>query len=222
MASRRDTLPRAPGPPHSVPGPWHSEPLPPSSTEASTPACPAARTASLSASQAWLALLSVCVCGTRGHRWTLYIEGSLRDGHNEGVCATQSQTARVGSSEPPEGMGASSEPAPWTRVAAPHWSPSPLTCPALTSQASGCLTLNIHFRDPMSLIRSHCWKVLFIVQPRSFCQSSFLHPCTGPCPQQGKRRGSREQVQRWVGTWGTAVVTPGCQSLEQPEDRRPI
>lgn len=57
--------------------------------------------------------------------------------------------------------------------------------------------LQFRLRDPMTLVRSHCWNVLGKVQPQSFCGRSVLQPCTCPCPcpcpgqEQRTGRGAR-------------------------------
>ena len=127
MASHRDALPRAPGPPYSLPGPWRSELLPPAARSLAhlpppLPAPPPPPSWALT-SQAGR-LVRVCVCMEPGdtdglsYLFTSKVHSGM--GTIKWVCATQSQTARVGSNDPPEGMGASSAPIPWTRVAALH------------------------------------------------------------------------------------------------------
>lgn len=87
-------------------------------------------------------------------------------------------------SELPRGQRVGSVPTmlwtPRTRTAGPSLVSWPPACfpgtPAPTFQTSRSLTLSGRLRDPMTLVGSHCQKVLFQAQPQSFCWSLFLQP----------------------------------------------
>lgn len=131
----------------------------------------------------------------------------------EWACAELTQPPESDPNELPEGTEAGLAPSSGllgSEQPTLHW--RPLTClqvnGALTLQISRSLILSVRFRDLMTLIKFHCWKVLFKVQPRCFLPklvSLALHSSLPPArkAESEKRAGS----EMWTGNAAAVAVT---------------